>query len=365
MLTTPGRPPEWAPVDEPRKLEEDSGFYFRDINAAHYPQHPLEPAARVVLAQAPDMVLDGIDVFACGSTMGNLLRFARKSDMGFRFVVETVGGTVFLVRRENSPDEKIPDVVGYGHSFPKEYTKLDGCVQTSDSHQRMIKYDFAGFECLVRYESDGYLLQNVGDSLQEEKSPTLPQLDGLALLSGGKFVSQKALLEIKTRSSRKQLTLDDVLSGEIGRLWLRQIPNFVLAYHTSGVFNDIQVHDVRQEIKTWEAGHQKEIKALSAALAKVVEMARADPDRRFEVCSDTPGVLEIRHVGGEFPNALPDDLVRLWAGNPDLRDESDGESEPEVGSDIEAGVKLDPDEEGEEDFTACSEEYEYCGRCKY
>ncbi|KAK4501493.1 hypothetical protein PRZ48_007302 [Zasmidium cellare] len=363
-VVVPGMPPQWAPLDEPRKLEEDSGTYYRDINAAHYPLHPLEPAVRAVLAQSPDLALDEIDVFACGSTMGNLLRFAQKSDKPFQLVVETIGETVFLIRRENTLDEKMQGVVGYGHSFPQTYTKLDKSVKNAETHQRMINYDFAGFTCIVRYEADGFLPQDAGREVPKQGVQALPELDRLKLIPGGQAVPQESILEIKTRSSRKQLTLEQVLDGEIGRLWMRQVPNFVLAYHTNGVFNDVQVHDVRQQLDDWEKSHQEDVKLVSATLAKIVSLARQDPGRRFEACYSVPGVLEIRHVGGEFPRALPDDLVRIWASGA-LSDHSDEESDNAVGSDAEAGGELESDEEEEEDFTACSEACGYCGRCKY
>lgn len=362
-----GIPPRWTPLDEPRKLEEDSGPYFRDINTAHYPQYPLEPAVRAVLAQAPDLSLHEVDVFACGSTMGNLLRFAQKSDKPFQFVVETVGDTVFLIRRENSPDEKIPDVVGYGHSFPSTYTELEDCVKKADSHQRLIKYDFAGYQCVVRYEADGYLPAHVDDHVHTGHVQTLPKLEGLQLIPAGSEIPQKALFEIKTRSIRKKLTLESVLDGEIGRLWLRQVPNFILAYHTSGVFNDIQIHDVRPQMTAWEGSHQDDVKMVSAALTRIVNFARHVPSRRFEVCYSLPGVLEFRHVGGEFSNALPHDLRAVWSQTSSLSADSDEESDTAHGSDTEAGATLEEDEEDEdeEDFTACSQGCGYCGRCKY
>ncbi len=362
-------PPKWAPLAVPQQLEEDSGSYFRDINAVHYPQHPIEPAVRSVLAQAPDLATDEVDVFACGSTMGNLLRFARKSAKPFQLIVETIGDTVFLIRRENSPDEKIMDVHGYGHTFPETYTKLDDCVKKADSHQRLIRYEFAGFQCIVRYEGDGYLPDHLGSGLRSGDVQRLPQLDGLKMVEGGKMVPQEAMFDVKTRSARRQLTLEDVLSGEIDRLWVRQIPNFVLAHHTSGVFHDVKVHDVRQKIRAWEETHQQEIKVLSAALAKILAMARSRPSERFEICSGTPGVLEIRHVGGDFPNALPDDLVRMWAKGADGQDGHEGESDDDADSgadsDAEGGFDLHSDEDDEQDFTACSEGCGYCGRCNY
>ena len=120
---------------------------------------------------------------------------------------------------------------------------------------------------------------------------------------------------------------------------------------------------MRQQLDDWEKSHQEDVRLVSATLAKIVSLARKDPGRRFEVCYSGAGDLEFRHVGGEFPRALPDDLVRIWASGA-LSDHSDEESDLAVGSDAEAGGELESDEE-EEDFTACSEECGYCGRCKY
>lgn len=75
------------------------------------------------------------------------------------------------------------------------------------------------------------------------------------------LVPQKAMFDIKTRSSRKKG--DDVLAGEIDRLWLRQMPNFILAYHQRGVFDDIAVINVTKLIAKWEADHVDEIRIFS------------------------------------------------------------------------------------------------------
>ncbi|KAK6411818.1 hypothetical protein LTR95_018043 [Oleoguttula sp. CCFEE 5521] len=237
----------WLRKDTPTssfQLLEDSGHFFRDINAAQYPKHPIDPAVRAVLAQTPALEADRVDLFACGSTMGNLLRFARRDDKEFRFVVEVVGSMVFLIRRENSPDEKIRGVRAYGHTMPKSYTKLDRRVRESVSHQRLIRYKFGGIECIVRCEGDGYLKHKA-----KESSPAfhhLAGIEGLRMLAGGKAISQEAMFDIKTRSFRRKGK--DILGGEIDRLWLRQIPNFIVAYHRSGTFDDIEIMDVGEQI---------------------------------------------------------------------------------------------------------------------
>jgi hypothetical protein len=110
----PGMPAVWDPPPEAKKLPQDSGRYFKDPNAARHPNHPMEPAAKAVLAQNPDLDTASIDVFGCTSTLGSLLRFLKKDDKLFRFTVEAVGNTVFFVRRENAPHELIAGPRGFG-----------------------------------------------------------------------------------------------------------------------------------------------------------------------------------------------------------------------------------------------------------
>ena len=98
-----------------------------------------------------------VDIFGCGSTFGNLLRFVRGENKSFRMIVEVVQNMVLLIRRENSPREVMQDVRGYGHTMPEAYTTWRRDVKGSESHQRIIRYKFAGLDCLVRFEADGYL----------------------------------------------------------------------------------------------------------------------------------------------------------------------------------------------------------------
>ena len=60
----------------------------------------MEPVVRSIFEAQPDFKAQEVDVFGCGSTLGNLLRFARNVDTekAFRFLVEVVGETVFFIR---------------------------------------------------------------------------------------------------------------------------------------------------------------------------------------------------------------------------------------------------------------------------
>lgn len=372
-ILIPGAPPAWMPLDEPVQLKEDSGTYYRDANAARYSEYPIEPAVRAISAQTASFATEDVDVFACASTLGNLLRFIRKVDRPFRFTVEAVGNTVFFIRRENSPTETIQGVRGYGHTFPEAYTTWEDGAKGSQSHQRLIKYNFAGLGCVVRFEGDGYL-KHLDDGLHLNPGILLdePKATRLDVRTGGRMVTQAAIFDLKTRSAKRMD--QDVLEEELPRLWISQIPNFVLAYHERGTFKDIRVQDVRGDVQKWELGNEDTLRQLATLVRQITSTVKGRADKRLEVRRKEVDVLEIREQMSDAPAALPDEMKTWWI-NGDL-DKSDGfgdasSSEDELylsaGSDTEGGAPLfDSDDESEKDYTACSaEDCGYCGCCRY
>ncbi|KOS16913.1 hypothetical protein ESCO_004918 [Escovopsis weberi] len=322
----PGKPALWTPRKGSYQLREDDGIYYRDPNAAAYGDHPMEAAVVSVMKMNSPSSHGHIDLFACGSTLGNLLRFVRGVDHSFRMLVEVVGNTVHLIRRENSPKEQIIGVRGFGHVFTEENTTWEKDVTGSNSHQRIMRYRFDGLDMMVRFQGDGYvklideeehhhaptavgaspqpesLLLNALQALKirEEVRPTLEE--ALQTVTGGQIVPQDAMFDIKTRSINVKHR--DTLGEELPRLWLAQVKRFILAHHTSGKFEDVEIQDVSENIEAWEADNQ-------AAL---------------------------RRDGGA---------------------DSDEES-PEREGDNDLGEFTDDDSEN---FTACDETCGYCGRC--
>lgn len=145
-----------------RLVEDDSnGTYYRDLNAAYFPSYPMEPLVRSILKARPDLNVHEADVFGCGSTLGNLLNFVRNLDKPFRFLVEMVGETLFLIRRERSPREQILDVRGFGHSFPEANTTWDADCPRSETHQRIVRYQLGDLNTMIRSEADGYLAEKL------------------------------------------------------------------------------------------------------------------------------------------------------------------------------------------------------------
>ncbi|KAH8430079.1 uncharacterized protein LDX57_007749 [Aspergillus melleus] len=338
-IIVPGEPPAWTPLSEPTQLREDSGVYFRDLNSARHPTYPLEPMVRAVLIDNRDFCVEDLDVVGCGSTLGNLLRFACGKGPAFRMLIEVIGDTVFFSRRENSPTETIQNVRGFGHTFPEAYTTWGENIRNSESHQRLITFDFANMKCLVRFESDGYLPDLIPEHLKIQKDPisnkdyvgpedilssmqaatistvhsAIPEQEPspLRILKRGRYIPQCAIFDLKTRSARKADF--DTLSEQMGRLWIRQIPNFVLAYHRSGKFDDIRVQDVRQEIKQWEQSQQPDLRRFASLLQMIISFARSTEDRKLELeHGEDEKFLNLRIPGGVARSALPPDLAENW-----------------------------------------------------
>ncbi|KAJ4420637.1 hypothetical protein N0V82_004202 [Gnomoniopsis sp. IMI 355080] len=380
-----GKPPRWTPLATPRRLDLDDGEYFRDRNSANFPKHPMEPTIVAAVTMQRD-IPQQTDVVASGSDIGNLIRFLQGEDKPFRMLVELVGDSVFLIRRENTPRELIPNVQGYGHSFPEAYTTWDSEVKGSTSHQRVITYRFGGLGFLVRHEVDGYI---AGDHVDEEDSASsLPspghsddgtELDHLSaamagnhvtsrlpedthtelkVIRAGKLVSQNQIFDLKTRSFKKKETetLEGTLGGQLKRLWVAQIPNFILAYHNCGVFDEINVRAVQEEVDEWGKSHVDTLSRLAALIHHIIGLVRARSDNRLELRHATVGILEVREQLADAGAALSKDGRMLWENG---RDQKACEDSSSVGSD-------DWDDGFEPDFTACSaDDCGYCGRCSY
>ena len=308
-------------------------------------------------------------------------------------LVEVVGRTVFFVRRENSPTELIPDVKGFGHTFPEAYTTWEPDVKKSESHQRVMRYAFGGLNCLVRFEADGYhkdlvlggsefgcapepgqtdqLDDMLVSALENSTMATYPSAHdkSLTVIQGGKQVPQSAIFDLKTRSIRKKD--QDTLGEELPRLWVAQITNFILAYHVSGLFEEIQTRNVRDEVDDWERENEDTLRRFAILLRKIVAFAQGRRDRKLEVRRREVDVLELREQGEEVGHTLPAAIEARWALGKSGGSESssDGSQRPgsrNISEPDDENTPFDWDEGSEKDFTACSaEDCGYCGHCTY
>jgi hypothetical protein len=226
----------------------------------------------------------------------------------------------------------------------------------------------------VRFEADGYLEEELGEEVKEDasgfekhESATRGTLavDGTTSVNAGRLIPQHTILELHTRGSHKRE--EDHLSDTLPRLWLAQIPFFVLAFHEYGTFRpqDITVKDVREDVEEWENINQELLRKLQSLLKKLVSLAR-DPDfGKYEVCMQMSGVLEIRKQGGEVSSPLASPLTWIWTDQDGSGSESDSSGVLVGAEDDKATYSDGDDDDFPEDFTACSETCDYFGQCKY
>jgi hypothetical protein len=359
---------------------------------------------RSLLHLAPSLDRSSINLVACGSTLGNLLRFAGSLERSFRFDVDLVGGTVFFMRRENSPDEKIDDVRGYGHTYPEANTTWDAEVRGSASHQRLIRYELGGINVVVRSEADGYLPDKLPRALSEKKSEPAARggegtdtagsslhddmrllmntgksdstfgRDKLKMEFKGRAIPQECIFDLKTRALGTSRPLDrDEL---IRRLWVNQTPNFVFAQHERGVFEEPKIEDISDEMRKWEKDNVDRLRRFQAVLTQILDTA-VDRGEPLQVVRRGNGPIKIQaHPVGEEVTALPFDLRAEWTS---VIDDEDDDEETKANPkylpqddefencDYKDNISdASSDKESERDYTACSaEDCGYCGRCGY
>lgn len=287
----------------------------------------MEPTFRALKVMQPQFDLNTVDIVGCGSTIGNLLRFANSLPMPkpFRFDVDAIGDTVLFVRRESSPTELITDLRGYGHTFPEAYTTWDSAVRGSCSHQRVVQYEFGGLRFLVRSETDGYVRDSrLNDMIAGQVTNPQSLDDALGSISlghkivatsqdlevrlQGTKIAQSQIFDLKTRRSDRTFDMAEILP----RLWVNQTPNFLIAYNTFGVFNNPEIEDVREKISQWESKSADMLGRFHAVVKRIVDVVRNSDHQQCEISWNGEGPLLITQQTGAGRRALPSNVVQSF-----------------------------------------------------
>ena len=343
-IAVPGGPSLWTPPKHPRQVNKDSGVIYIAQNAARHPDSPLEPLFRALYIAKPSFDIRSTDVVTDRNNIRKLLSFINpfpagkkpakkfeKKDESFTITIEVVGDTAIFCRSETVTKEIIgPDKhIGFGHEFEKAYTTNQ--ISGSTGHHRVISYSFSGLNFIVRYETDGYVATGAGVSssssskvadsesdslasmlgslaLSSSNSPpyTTPHGSKLTVKEEGKVTALESTLEIKTRSSRNHLPIEEV----IPQLWVSQTSKFVIAYHHNGMFQPPEVQDVMSEIKKWEERNQADLRKLAALVNKIRDVVKGCGGKAVLTYDVNGGKLVIRKDNGN--KLLPQDLYSKW-----------------------------------------------------
>lgn len=315
----PGSPPLWSPPSAPQKLAPDSGLVYIDQNAARNPRFPLEPLFRALYADDPYFQVGDIDLVTDRNNILKLLRFARGSSSdAFQIRVEISGSrTALFTRVEAKTTDIIQGFRGYGHTFEQAYTEAE---RGSSAHHRIVGYNLGGMKCIVRHETDGYVVDD--KSVKEVVASGLSDaLEGLSISkpdeignssaitivkTGGRAVDSSSILKIKTRAAGHELDMAEVCS----QLWVSQTRKLVVGYHRNGLFDNIQLRDMTDRIRQWEMANKKDLGKLACLLAKIIGVVKRSGDRGTLV--DYSGGERLSIIAGDGKRALPDDLYQKW-----------------------------------------------------
>ncbi|GFF37760.1 hypothetical protein IFM58399_05003 [Aspergillus lentulus] len=334
-IAIPGSPALWTPPQAAqRQVKKDSGLIYIAQNAARHPESPLEPLFRALYIAHPAFDIRSVDLVTDRNNMRKLLSFVnpsldKKGLEPFTIEVEVMNDTAIFCRAETKTFEVIGprQYKGFGHEFEKAYTTVQ--LKGSTGHHRIISYRLGGMKLLVRYETDGYIARpskastpstdsrkplqdsdNLSSMLESlSLSPPKPCYVGsdkstLRILEKGQVVPIESTLEIKTRTSKRPIKIDEVLP----QLWVSQTPNLVRAYHRNGLFERPEVEDVSGELKKWEEDHHADLGKLVVLIKNLISVVKESGVKaviRYDDRCDKLVVWKKREGGRKL---LPDDL---------------------------------------------------------
>lgn len=329
-ILVPGVPPLWNPPRGPQKLEKDSGFVYIAQNAARHPDCPMEPLFRSLFIEHPTFHLPTVDVITDRNVIRKLLQFVRPDQTSypleaFTINAEVVQNTIIFRRTEAATSEVIGpnNFRGFGHQFEQRYTTAE--VSGSTGHYRILSFRFCGMSFVVRHVTDGYaktdaighkgadsdsltnLLRDLSLKTNNDDSYTSIAESKLRIQRGGQVVPPSSIIEIKTRTRKKLVDIDEIAP----QLWVSQTPKLVRAYHVGGQFLDPKVEDVAAKIRDWEAKHQPDLMKLGWLIKRIISIANELGGAvviKYDVLKDELSVQQ----NADASNLLPKDLYARW-----------------------------------------------------
>jgi hypothetical protein len=279
-----------------------------------------------LFSQNPGFEMGSVDMITDRNNIRKLLRFVDgTSSESFQIQVEIVDGKrALFTRMENATTTVIQGFRGYGHNFEKACTK--SATGTSGYH-RITSFRFGGLKCVVRHETDGYIDDALGQAAAQKQAKTtdsLPQLletlrladsaltsthtSTITVKREGKEVDCSSILEIKTRAAGKSLDMNETAA----QLWISQTPHLAVGYYKNGLFNDVQVRDMAQNVRDWERSNQKVLCSLGYLLNQIIEVVKGSASQVAVVKYD--GGMKLEVIAGEQKKAPLEGVHAKWQG---------------------------------------------------
>ena len=276
-----------------RKFEQKHGEVLIDQNARRYGSFPVEPMARTPYNLHPEFKMKDVDVIIDRDSMGKLLDFVTANPKIFQMDVEIIGRTAIFVGKDKQATKVSHVFPGFGLAFLEEYTNWPTEVKGSSCHHRIAELTFAGLKYLLKFESAGYLPEEVKVQKKEHateettntsNSTITESLSSIMSLSIGHrnigeeknlkiyhrsaAIDQDAVIDIETRAARRPFHMATILPG----LWISQTQNLVIGYHHRGRFANIQILDVQKAVTDWAERNVVDLQQLDAVIRQIIDV---------------------------------------------------------------------------------------------
>jgi hypothetical protein len=259
------------------------------------------------------------------NSLRNFLSFASRGPKKWRVDVDMIHDTMFFNQWEEFRLMVINGYQdsGFGHALEDSVTTRESGLEDSIHHERVVRYELGGLECLVRFEADTYI-QTDEDSERGASSaiappdspapkPSRPVLKPpyklVHVISCGHAINADSIAEIKSSTTAKFN-----ISKALPQLWFAQTKQLCVGYHRDGlVTKKLEMKDVGEQLREWEVSSQQHLKDMVKVIRELRDIAKV-AKRCVVVCSTVDGVkcLSIFKRQGNDMAIRPEVVERCW-----------------------------------------------------
>lgn len=318
-------------------VKPDSGRHFIDQNANKIPDYPFEVVFQAAELMNPTVRFDEIDVLTNRNSLRKFFDFCKgRAQDSFRVNLHLVHDTLIIERCVKTTTEFLygSGNSGFGHNFEKAVTRLPQGLGNSSGHHRVLRYDFGGLKCAVRFEVDAsYDPNNLGETKQqipqarsngEEIASLTTAFSSIAvnktgsgstvvsadMIRRGSGTQQESVAEVKSRTKPKPDWLP--------QLWLGRTRYLITGHHKNGTFYEVNVHDLKEQLEAWEKNdvNQEALQKMAVLLSRLRDIVRANEAKPCVVLCEKavkPPVLRI-HTSTSGKGPLPTSVIeKFWS----------------------------------------------------
>ena len=339
-----GVPPIWDPPQTDPVLKPDTAGRYVDQNADRTPGSPLQALIHAVQTCQPKFDFRDVSIVTDRKPVRCLLGFVLGESLAFRFGITVIGKTALFTRMEKrTRDQPSWRFIRYRDSFEEHYTRISSSAARTTSHYRVVRYEFAEQNILLRYAVDAYrgsfaevLMQ--ADGIEDidpgplvkphrhlnikgkPHSKRVPTRTPIKIINSGRRIPHAATLELTTRAQHNPSA--DSIEQKIPDCWISQTLNYHLCFHRPQmagsskptIFNRIEYIPMGVLLIDWEKANAEKLRALAHLLGDVIRAAKELGGSCIVSCDGSKGgTVKVSRANREEIPALPEDMQSLFA----------------------------------------------------